>query len=90
MPIVTNINLEYKLNAISIDTVNYSMELKVDRGIVENDQFTCLNTFDLSVCQADTVALMHSAPVGSTIYDVLKASIYQYLLDKNIVTGTIS
>lgn len=89
MPIVTNINVEYKLNKISIDTINYSMVLDVDRGIVENGNFVPLNTLTIAVDQPTTVALMQSAPVGATIYDVLKSSLYQHLLTAGIVTGTI-
>ena len=89
MPITTNINLEYKLNKITIDTVNYAIVLDVDRCIIENGKFLTLNTFNVAVDQANTIALMQSAATGTTVYDVLKSTLYQYLLTSGVVTGTI-
>jgi hypothetical protein len=90
MPIVTTANLEYKITNVNINATDLTIKLSVARGIVENGGFTVLDTHDLDINQADTKVLVLSPPIGATLYDALKACLYQYLVDKSLVIGTIS
>ena len=89
MSIVTSTSLEYKITGLNVDAANLTIKLKIARGITESGGFTSIDVFDLDIDNADTVTLIGSAPTGSTLYASLKTALYQYLIDKSLVTGTL-
>ena len=89
MPILSYTAIEYKITTININAIDLSIQLVVARGVIENSVFNPINEKTFNISQADTQILMNTAPVGTTIYETLKTVLYDYLLDNQLMTGTV-
>lgn len=71
------------------DLVDNTLKLTVSRGYTVNGVYVNIGSFDVNIDSTDLATLMSTAPASTTIYGSIRQTLYQYLLDKNFVSGTI-
>jgi len=89
MTIQTTSLLEYKIMRMDVDMISSAMSLTISRGYTANSAYESIATFVVNIDSADLAALMSTPPASTTIYGSIRQALYQYLLDKGLVTGTI-
>lgn len=90
MSIISSTILIYKITSVHFDLVLNVINLKLAQGFFDGDNFIKLEEQDVPISQKE-VAIMVTSELDpeKNVYLNVKDKLYQYLLDKNIVSGTI-
>jgi len=92
MPIQSTTFLCRKIIRVEIDLIIGSLKIYLTDGYFDNNSIFqstgSVNSIDITGDDAVAIFTM-SGTTGTTMYDSLKYTLYDYLIAKNIATGTI-
>ena len=92
MPLNTTQNIVLEIGTVNIDVQGQVINLSINRSFELNGSLVYIDNFNVLIPQSEVIQLFAlTAPdTNTTLYQVLKDALYNYLITNNIAAGTIA